>query len=89
MMWNAIEIDPFKKGAAYLTGTRYKSDDFAPYIYKTEDYGKTWKLITNGINKMHFTRVMRADKKVPGLLYAAEVHQNLPSHCMMVEGSWM
>ena len=70
MMWNAIEIDPFKKGAAYLTGTRYKSDDFAPYIYKTEDYGKTWKLITNGINKMHFTRVMRADKKVPGLLYA-------------------
>ncbi len=70
MMWNAIEVDPFKKGAAYLTGTRYKSDDFAPYIYKTEDYGKTWKLITSGINNMHFTRVMRADHKVPGLLYA-------------------
>jgi photosystem II stability/assembly factor-like uncharacterized protein len=70
MMWNAIEVDPFKKGAAYLTGTRYKSDDFAPYIYKTEDYGITWKLITNGIDRMHFTRVVRADHKVPGLLYA-------------------
>ncbi|MFN2458884.1 MAG: WD40/YVTN/BNR-like repeat-containing protein [Chitinophagaceae bacterium] len=70
MMWNSVEADPFKKGTAYFVGTRYKSDDFAPYIYKTEDYGKTWEKITNGIDKMHFTRVMRADKKRPGLLYA-------------------
>ena len=70
MMWNAVEVDPFKKGAVYFTGTRYKSDDYTPYIYKTEDYGKTWRLITNGIDKMHFTRVMRADPKRPGLLYA-------------------
>ncbi|MBY0536038.1 MAG: hypothetical protein K2P88_09320 [Chitinophagaceae bacterium] len=70
MMWNCIEVDPFKKGAAYVIGTRYKLDDFAPYIYKTEDYGKTWKLVVNGIDKMHFTRTMRADKKRPGLLYA-------------------
>ncbi len=70
MMWNSIDADPFKKGGAYIVGTRYKSDDFAPYIYKTEDYGKSWKLITNGINKMHFARVMRADQKRPGLLYA-------------------
>ena len=70
MMWNCIEVDPFKKGAAYIIGTRYKSDDFAPYIYKTEDYGKSWKLITNGIGKLHFTRTMRADRKRAGLLYA-------------------
>ena len=70
MMWNCIEVDPFKKGAAYVIGTRYKSDDFAPYIYKTEDYGKTWKLITNGIDKLHFTRTMRADRRRAGLLYA-------------------
>ena len=70
MMWNAVEPDPFKKGAAYFVGTRYKLDDYTPYIYKTEDYGKTWKLITTGIDKMHFTRAMRADRKKPGLLYA-------------------
>lgn len=69
IMWNAIDADPFKKGAAYFTGTRYKLDDFTPYIYKTEDYGKTWKLITTGIDKAHFTRVTRADKKRAGLLY--------------------
>jgi len=70
IMWNCVEVDPFKRGTAYFVGTRYKSDDFTPYIYKTEDYGKTWKLITNGIEKMHFTRCLRADHKRPGLLYA-------------------
>ena len=70
MMWNCIEADPSKKGAAYFVGTRYKVDDFTPYIYKTEDYGQTWKLITTGIDPMHFTRAIRADKKRAGLLYA-------------------
>jgi len=70
IMWNAIEADPFQKGAAYFVGTRYKLDDFTPYIYKTSDYGKTWKLITNGIEPLHFTRALRADRKRQGLLYA-------------------
>ncbi len=70
IMWNCVEVDPFKKGAAYFVGTRYKLDDYTPYIYKTEDYGKSWKLITNGINTLHFTRALRADQKRAGLLYA-------------------
>lgn len=70
MMWNCIETDPFKKGTAYFVGTKYKLDDFTPYIFKTEDYGKSWTKITNGIDNRHFTRAMRADKKRPGLLYA-------------------
>ncbi len=70
MMWNCVETDPFKKGAAWFVGTRYKSDDFAPYIYRTEDYGKTWRLTVNGIDRMHFTRAMRSDRKREGLLYA-------------------
>jgi photosystem II stability/assembly factor-like uncharacterized protein len=70
MMWNCVEADPFKKGTAYFVGTRYKLDDFTPYIYKTEDYGKSWKLITSGIPALHFARAIRADKKRQGLLYA-------------------
>jgi photosystem II stability/assembly factor-like uncharacterized protein len=70
MMWNAIEADPFRKGVIYITGTRYKLDDYTPYIYKTEDYGQSWQLITKGISAMHFTRVMGADPKRAGLLYA-------------------
>jgi photosystem II stability/assembly factor-like uncharacterized protein len=70
MMWNCVETDPFKKGKAYFVGTKYKSDDFTPYIFKTEDYGKSWVKITNGIPAIHFARCLRADRKRPGLLYA-------------------
>ncbi|MFN8252285.1 MAG: hypothetical protein U0V75_10415 [Ferruginibacter sp.] len=70
MMWNCVETDPFVKGKAYFVGTKYKSDDFTPYIFKTADYGKTWIKITSGIAANHFTRCLRADKKVKGLLYA-------------------
>jgi photosystem II stability/assembly factor-like uncharacterized protein len=70
MMINSIDIDPFTKGGAYIAGTRYKSGDDTPYLYRTKDYGKTWTVITNGIPSNHFTRVLRADPKRPGLLYA-------------------
>lgn len=67
---NSIEADPFHAGGLYVAGTRYKSDDFAPYLYKTSDFGKTWKKITTGIDPLHFTRVVRADPARQGLLYA-------------------
>jgi len=70
MMFNSIDPDPFTKGGAYVVGTRYKSGDYKPYIYKTEDYGKSWTKITDGIDEGHFTRVVRADPKRKGLLYA-------------------
>ncbi len=67
---NSIEIDPFNKGGLYVAGTRYKLDDFEPYLYKTENYGRSWKKIVKGIDKNHFTRVIRADKKRKGMLWA-------------------
>lgn len=70
MQINSIDIDPFRKGGLYVAGTRYKSDDFKPYLYHTSDYGKTWRAITKGIDPLHFTRVIRADPKREGLLYA-------------------
>jgi photosystem II stability/assembly factor-like uncharacterized protein len=67
---NSIEIDPFNKGGLYIAGTRYKSDDFKPYLYKTENYGRSWKKIVKGIPNNHFTRVIRADTKRQGMLWA-------------------
>jgi photosystem II stability/assembly factor-like uncharacterized protein/DNA-binding FrmR family transcriptional regulator len=67
---NSIEAHPTEKGGLYVAATRYKSDDFRPYLYKTTDWGKTWTKIVTGINDDHFTRVVRADPKRPGLLYA-------------------
>lgn len=70
MMINSVEVDPFNKGGLYVAGTRYKLGDYQAYLYKTKDYGKTWTKITQGIDAKHFTRVVRADPKRPGLLYA-------------------
>ncbi|MBC5993416.1 WD40/YVTN/BNR-like repeat-containing protein [Pontibacter cellulosilyticus] len=70
IMINSIDPHPTIKGGAYVAATMYKSGDFRPYLYKTTDYGKTWTKITDGIPENHFTRVVRADQKRPGLLYA-------------------
>jgi hypothetical protein len=48
----------------------YKHDDFQPYLYKTSDYGKTWKKIVSGIPATTFTRVIREDPARRGLLFA-------------------
>jgi photosystem II stability/assembly factor-like uncharacterized protein len=69
-MWNSIDVNPFVKGGAYAVATSYKFGDYTPYIYKTLDYGKTWTRITNGIPHEEFVRVVRADPKRQGLLYA-------------------
>jgi photosystem II stability/assembly factor-like uncharacterized protein len=70
MMINSIEPSVFDPATCYIAGTKYKTGDFAPYLYKTSDYGKTWKKITNGIASEHFTRVVREGPKQKGLLYA-------------------
>src|SRR5438132_2679700 len=70
IMINSIEPLPLDKGAAYVAATMYKSDDLHPYLYKTNDYGKTWTKITDGIPADQFARVVRADKKKRGLLFA-------------------
>ena len=68
---NSIEVSPHDPATAYVTLMRYKFMDLTPYIFKTKDYGSNWELITDGIKGEHtFVRVVRADPKVPGLLYA-------------------
>jgi hypothetical protein len=68
-----IETSPSRKGAAYYAVYRYLLGDYHPYIYETTDYGKSWKLLTDGHNGIAIdepTRVVREDPKRPGLLYA-------------------
>ena len=67
---NSLEASPHDAGTAYLAATMYKWDDNKPYLYRTSDYGKTWKKITNGIPDTAFTRVIREDPNRRGLLYA-------------------
>ena len=67
---NSLDASPFDAGTAYVAATMYKSDDFKPYLYVTNDFGKSWRKITNGLPDNSFTRVIRADPNRKGLLYA-------------------
>ena len=68
-----IEPSPLRPGTAYFAAYRYLLGDFAPYIYRTDDFGKTWTKLTdgkNGIAADEPTRVVREDPARAGLLYA-------------------
>jgi len=68
-----IDPSPHRRGSAYYAVYRYLVGDYAPYIYKTDDYGKTWKRLTDGKNGIPAdtpTRVVREDPNREGLLYA-------------------
>ena len=68
-----IEASPHRKGSAYYAAYRYLLGDYKPYIYRTDDYGVTWKLLTDGANGIPAdtpTRVVREDPDREGLLYA-------------------
>ncbi len=61
-------------GTLYIAANRYQVDDREPYVFKTNDYGKTWTKIINGIAKGHFARAVREDPVRPGLLFLATEH---------------
>ncbi len=70
---DAVEPSPHNPAKAYVSVLRYQLNDYKPYIYKTEDYGQTWELLTDGTNGLpgdYPTRVIREDPKKEGLLYA-------------------
>ncbi|HEY7985060.1 MAG TPA: hypothetical protein VID73_12870, partial [Ktedonobacterales bacterium] len=64
-----IEPSPHDPAVAYVAANRYKLDDFTPYLFKTDDYGKHWTPITNGLPADVFARAIREDPARRGLLY--------------------
>ncbi len=68
-----IDASPHRKGSAYFATYRYLLGDYQPYLYRTDDYGKTWTRLTTGKNGIPAdwpTRVVREDPDRQGLLYA-------------------
>ena len=64
-----IEVSPHDPATAYIAATRYKLDEPRPMLYKTNDYGVTWREIAGNIPKDDYTRVIREDPAHRGLLY--------------------
>jgi photosystem II stability/assembly factor-like uncharacterized protein len=65
-----IEASPRDAGTAYLAVERHKADDFAPYVFKTTDFGKSWTKLVAGIPANDYVHAVRVDPKRPGLLFA-------------------
>lgn len=74
-----IEVSPHNPAKAYVAAVRYRMQDVAAYAYRTEDYGRSWTKIVDGVPEGHFVRVVREDLKRPGLLYAGTEHGVLVS----------
>ena len=65
-----IEVSLHQAGRVYVAVQRYRLDDFSPYIFRTDDFGASWTLITDGIPDGHPVRTVREDPVRPGLLFA-------------------
>jgi photosystem II stability/assembly factor-like uncharacterized protein len=65
-----IEASPRQAGTAYLAVERHKMDDFAPYIFKTTDFGKSWSKLVTGLPATDYVHAVRVDPSRAGLLFA-------------------
>ncbi|MCE9558615.1 MAG: glycoside hydrolase [Armatimonadetes bacterium] len=65
-----IDASHFSKGTAYAAVNRIRCDDLKPHIYRTQDFGKTWKEIVSGLPASPINSV-REDHKNPNLLVCA------------------
>jgi len=86
---DAVEPSPHDPAKAYIAVLRYQLGDPKPFIYKTENYGKSWKLLTDGKNGIPLdypTRVVREDPVRQGLLFAGTEYGVFVS--MDDGGSW-
>lgn len=69
-----IDESKHQPGVAYIAAKRYQMGDRAPYIWKTSDYGKSWKKIVTGLPADEFVHSVREDIRKPGLLFAGTEH---------------
>lgn len=70
---NSIDVSTHADGRVHVAAYRYRQGDPSPYLFSTDDYGQSWRLLTDGTNGIpadHFTRVVREDPVRRGLLYA-------------------
>ena len=69
-----LDGSTFDNGTAYMAVKKMLLGDRSPYIFRTNDYGKTWTKIVNGIPANDYVHTVREDVARRGLLYAGTQH---------------
>lgn len=64
-----IEASRFAEGRAYVTFDGHRNNDFTPYVFVTEDFGRRWKSIAHGIPTGSNANVIREHHRNPNLLF--------------------
>jgi len=67
-----LDASPHRAGSAYYAVHRFLLGDYKPYFYRTDDFGQSWTLLTDGTNGIPEdwpVRVVREDPGREGLLY--------------------
>ena len=64
-----IEPSRFDAGTAYLTVDAHRLDDMRPYLWKTADFGRTWKRLDGGLPRDVYLHSVREDPAARGTLY--------------------
>jgi photosystem II stability/assembly factor-like uncharacterized protein len=66
-----VEPSKYAAGSAYIVVDGHQENNRDPWVYKTTDFGKTWKLIVSGIPKstLSYAHIIREDPVRRGLLY--------------------
>jgi photosystem II stability/assembly factor-like uncharacterized protein len=65
-----VGVSPFDAGTAYVAFDAHMLDDNRPYVYRTEDYGRSWVDISKGFPSDASVRVVREDPNRKGFLVA-------------------
>jgi hypothetical protein len=69
-----VDASSFDAATAYIAVKKPLLGDFAPYLYRTHDFGRTWTKIVGGIPASDYTHAIREDSVRRGLLYAGTQH---------------
>ncbi|MBL8982967.1 MAG: glycosyl hydrolase, partial [Gemmatimonadetes bacterium] len=69
-----IDLSAHQAGRAWVAVQKYRLDDPRPYIFRTDDYGRSWRLVTAGLPAASPVRAVREDPVKDGIAYAGTEH---------------
>jgi photosystem II stability/assembly factor-like uncharacterized protein len=69
-----IHASEHDAATAFVVVDQHRMDDFRPYIFMTQNYGKSWKNISYNLPSDDYVKVVRQDPHNPNLLFAGMEH---------------
>ncbi len=66
---NGLEPSRHAAGRVYLVANNYRNDDYANYVYASDDHGQSWRRIDGGLPPERVARTLREDPRNPDVLY--------------------